>query len=92
MKKIRLMLVDDHEVIRAGLKSFLQTQEDFEVVADSSNKVMQLMGEVSAASLEQSQGIDQINKAVAEMNRVTQQNAASAEELASAMAIFRVTR
>jgi methyl-accepting chemotaxis protein len=53
---------------------------------------MQLMGEVSAASLEQSQGIDQINKAVAEMNRVTQQNAASAEELASSMAIFRVNR
>jgi len=37
MKKIRLMLVDDHEVIRAGLKSFLQTQEDFEVVAEAGN-------------------------------------------------------
>ena len=37
MKKIRLMLVDDHDVVRAGLKSFLQTQEDFEVVAEASN-------------------------------------------------------
>ncbi len=37
MKPIRLMLVDDHEVIRAGLKSFLQTREDFEVVAEASN-------------------------------------------------------
>jgi two-component system response regulator NreC len=37
MNKIRLMLVDDHEVIRAGLKTFLQTQEDFEVVAEASN-------------------------------------------------------
>jgi two-component system response regulator NreC len=37
MKKIRLMLVADHEVIRAGLKSFLQTQEDFEVVAEAGN-------------------------------------------------------
>jgi two-component system response regulator NreC len=35
MKKIRLMLVDDHDVVRAGLKSFLQTQEDFEVVAEA---------------------------------------------------------
>jgi len=37
MKKIRLMLVDDHDVVRAGLKSFLQTQEDFDVVAEAGN-------------------------------------------------------
>ena len=35
MKKIRLMLVDDHDVVRAGLKSFLQMQEDFEVVGEA---------------------------------------------------------
>jgi two-component system response regulator NreC len=35
MKKIRLMLVDDHDVVRVGLKTFLQTQEDFEVVAEA---------------------------------------------------------
>jgi two-component system response regulator NreC len=37
MKKIRLMLVDDHQVIRVGLKTFLQTQPDFEVVAEASD-------------------------------------------------------
>jgi two-component system response regulator NreC len=37
MNKIRLMLVDDHEVIRVGLKTFLQTQVDFNVVAEASN-------------------------------------------------------
>jgi two-component system, NarL family, response regulator NreC len=37
MKKIRLMLVDDHEVIRVGLKTFLQSQADFEVVAEAGN-------------------------------------------------------
>jgi two-component system response regulator NreC len=37
MEKIRLMLVDDHEVVRVGLKSFLQTQEDFDVVAEASD-------------------------------------------------------
>jgi two-component system response regulator NreC len=37
MKKIRLMLVDDHEVVRVGLKNFLQTQEDFDVVAEASD-------------------------------------------------------
>ena len=37
MSNIRLMLVDDHQVIRTGLKSFLQTQPDLEVVAEASN-------------------------------------------------------
>jgi len=37
MSNIRLMLVDDHQVIRTGLKSFLQTQPDFEVVAEAGN-------------------------------------------------------
>ncbi len=37
MKKIRLMLVDDHDVVRVGLKTFLQTQEDFDVVAEARN-------------------------------------------------------
>jgi two-component system response regulator NreC len=37
MKKIRLMLVDDHDVVRAGLKSYLQNQEDLDVVAEAGN-------------------------------------------------------
>jgi two-component system response regulator NreC len=36
MKTIRLMLVDDHEIVRTGLKSFLETQPGFEVVAEAS--------------------------------------------------------
>ena len=37
MSNIHIMLVDDHQVIRTGLKSFLQTQPDLEVVAEASN-------------------------------------------------------
>ncbi len=37
MKKIHLMLVDDHEVVRVGLRTFLETQEDFETVAEANN-------------------------------------------------------
>lgn len=37
MKKINLMLVDDHEMIRSGLKSLLQTEEDLHVVGEASN-------------------------------------------------------
>ena len=47
------------------------------------------MQENAAVSEEQSQGIEQIHKAVAEMNRVTQRNAGSAQELASTMADFK---
>jgi methyl-accepting chemotaxis protein len=53
-------------------------------VSASASKVGELVGEISAASQEQSQGIDQINKAVAEMDKVTQATAATAEESASA--------
>ena len=42
------------------------------------------MGEIAAASQEQAQGIEQVNTAVAEMDKVTQQNAANAEESACA--------
>ena len=47
-------------------------------------KVNALIGEIAAASKEQSQGISQVNTAVGEMDKVTQSNAASAEESASA--------
>ncbi|MBN1362471.1 MAG: hypothetical protein JW993_17880 [Sedimentisphaerales bacterium] len=42
------------------------------------------VSEIAAASQEQAQGIDQVNTAVAQMDKVTQQNAANAEESASA--------
>ncbi|HVO66549.1 MAG TPA: hypothetical protein VMT12_08710, partial [Syntrophales bacterium] len=46
-------------------------------------KVTELVGEIAAASQEQAQGINQINNAVAEMDKVVQQNATNAEESAS---------
>ncbi len=65
------------------------TYEAFHAVTDRSAKVVRLVAEVAAASQEQSQGVDQLNSAMAEMNDVTQQNAASAEELAAIMAMFK---
>ncbi len=47
-------------------------------------KVSELMEEIAAASQEQSQGITQVNRAMAQVETVTQNNAASAEESASA--------
>jgi methyl-accepting chemotaxis protein len=53
-------------------------------IQESSKKVTTLIGEISAASREQAQGIDQVNTAVSEMDKVVQQNAADSEESASA--------
>jgi methyl-accepting chemotaxis protein len=53
-------------------------------IVHSVKRVTQIMGEISAASLEQSTGIEQVNQAVSEMDQVTQQNAALVEEAAAA--------
>jgi len=61
-----------------------RTNEDFGKVAAGAKKVGNLVGEIAAASREQAQGIEQINIAMAEMDRVVQQNASNAEESAKA--------
>jgi methyl-accepting chemotaxis protein len=47
-------------------------------------RVTDIMGEISAASAEQSTGIEQVGQAVTQMDSVTQQNAALVEEAAAA--------
>jgi methyl-accepting chemotaxis protein len=51
---------------------------------ERANKVSGIIVEIAAASNEQAQGIEQVNNAVAQMNQVTQRNAANSEESASA--------
>ena len=60
------------------------TSDAFSEVATSSSKVAELVSEIAAASAEQAQGIEQVNIAVTEMDKVTQSNAAGAEESAAA--------
>jgi methyl-accepting chemotaxis protein len=48
------------------------------------NRVTNLMGEIAAASREQSGGIGQVNQAIVQMDDMTQQNAALVEEAAAA--------
>ena len=70
--------------VRDGSNLVTKTSEAFIQVATSSAKVGELVGEIAAASREQSTGIQQVNIAVSEMDKVIQQNAANAEESASA--------
>jgi methyl-accepting chemotaxis protein len=60
------------------------TGEAFEKVARSATKVGELLAEIAVASKEQSDGIGQINSAVADMDSVVQRNSANAEETSSA--------
>ena len=69
--------------IKSGSDMVNSTSENFHTVSGTSAKVAQLVSEVAEASREQSQGITQIATAMNQMDKVTQSNAASAEEAAS---------
>lgn len=70
--------------INDGSELVGQTESEFREVALNVAKSSELVGEISAASLEQAQGIEQMNKAISEMDKVVQKNAANAEESAAA--------
>ncbi len=69
--------------IQVGVGLVQQTNQEFNEVTSMVTKSGELVGEIAAASIEQAQGIDHLNQAVQEMDKVVQQNAASAEETAS---------
>jgi methyl-accepting chemotaxis protein len=63
-----------------------ETLTKFYVMGELAKKVDRLVGEIASASKEQAQGIEHLNQAMLEIDRVVQQNAANAEESASAAA------
>jgi methyl-accepting chemotaxis protein len=78
------LIEDTVRKVNDGSTLVSTTNEAFNEVAVNASKVGEFVGEIAAASNEQAQGIDQINTAVTEMDQVTQQNAANAEESAAA--------
>ena len=72
------------KAVKNGNEMTASTQEAFRANAELSGKISQLVDEIATASEEQAHGIQQVNTAVAEMDKVTQQTAANAEESASA--------
>ncbi len=70
--------------VKAGANVARQTSESFAKVSEQTKKVVGLVSEITGSSEEQAKGTRQINQSVMEMDRVTQSNAASAEETASA--------
>lgn len=71
------------ERTKNGVDLVYKAGETFENVAAGAKKVGELLGEVTISSQEQARGIGNINEAMTEIDRVTQKNAANAEETAS---------
>jgi methyl-accepting chemotaxis protein len=70
--------------VREGSDVLRETNEGFEAVADSAGKIAELLSEIAAASADQAEGIAQINKTIGDIDKMVQNNAAGAEESASA--------
>jgi methyl-accepting chemotaxis protein len=82
-KSTTQLIQDNQSYIREGSGLVQTTDEAFSQVLESTDKVGDLVGEIAAASGEQSQGIEQINHNTSTMDKVTQQVAANAEESAA---------
>ncbi|WOX41153.1 methyl-accepting chemotaxis protein [Serratia marcescens] len=85
-KEIKGLIEDSVSRVDMGSVLVESAGETMGDIVNAVTRVTDIMGEIASASDEQSRGIDQVGQAVAEMDRVTQQNASLVEESASAAA------
>jgi methyl-accepting chemotaxis protein len=83
-KEIKLLIDDSVAKVGEGSKQVAEAGSTMEEIVASVKRVTDIMAEIMAASIEQTAGIEQINEAIAQMDHVTQQNAALVEEAAAA--------
>ncbi|WP_229507895.1 methyl-accepting chemotaxis protein [Massilia sp. Dwa41.01b] len=83
-KEIKLLIDDSVSKVDIGAKLVDHAGATMDEVVASVRSVTDIMGEITAASQEQTAGIEQINMAVIQMDQVTQQNASLVEEAAAA--------
>ena len=83
-KEIKSLISDSVEKVDEGSKLVDHSGETLTEIVGSVKKVSDIVAEIAAASQEQSIGIEQVNKAITQLDEVTQQNAALVEEAAAA--------
>jgi methyl-accepting chemotaxis protein len=83
-KEIKTLIESSVSKVETGTKLVDQAGSTMEEIVTSIKRVTDIMGEIAAASEEQSKGIDQVGQAVTQMDEVTQQNAALVEQAAAA--------
>jgi methyl-accepting chemotaxis protein len=82
-KEIKDLIVDSVAKVDSGSQLVNRSGETLGEIVTAVKRVTDIIGEIAAASGEQSSGIDQVNKAVTQMDQVVQSNAAQTEELSS---------
>jgi methyl-accepting chemotaxis protein len=85
-KEIKSLVSDTGRKVQLGSELVNQSGQQLAEIVGSVNRVADIIGEISGASVEQSAGIEQVNKAVMQMDQMTQQNAALVEEAAATSA------
>ncbi|TFW11554.1 HAMP domain-containing protein, partial [Massilia arenosa] len=83
-KEIKELISDSVEKVDNGGKLVDEAGQTMELIVTSIRQVADIMGEITAATAEQSSGIEGVNTAITQMDEMTQQNAALVEEAAAA--------
>ncbi len=83
-KEIKTLIEDSVSKVQDGSRLVEEAGHTTQEIVTSIKRVTDIMAEISAASLEQSSGIEQVNTAITQMDDVTQQNAALVEQAAAA--------
>ena len=83
-KEIKSLISISVKSVNSGSKLVDDSGEALNAILGAAGKVNDIIAEIAAASTEQTAGIGQINKAIAQMDSGTQQNAALVEESAAA--------
>jgi methyl-accepting chemotaxis protein len=83
-KEIKVLIQDSVSKVDEGSKLVDESGRTLEEIVTAVKKVTDIVAEIAAASREQSSGIEQVNKAVMQMDQTTQQNAALVEEASAA--------
>ncbi|MBK1722867.1 methyl-accepting chemotaxis protein [Thiocystis violacea] len=83
-KEIKVLIQEDAQAIATGSERVHAAGESMEEIVNQVKRVSDLIAEISAASDEQTSGIEQVNQAITQMDDVTQQNASLVEEAAAA--------
>jgi len=83
-KEIKALIDDSVTKVGTGSELVLKAGTTMHAVVDSVKRVTEIMGEISIASAEQSQGIGEVGGAIGEMDGMTQQNMALVEEASAA--------
>jgi methyl-accepting chemotaxis protein len=82
-KEIEVLIKDSVDKVEKGTSLVVRTGETLKNISVSNRESTELISEVAVASEEQMAGMEQINKAVSELDKMTQQNAALVEEVSS---------